>query len=644
MPQPESLPNLQTVESESQLLREMRIAVQSSPNKVATLREFGSRILTSNCSADAFIAEGLQVLYESAYRANSESERERAMKDIENWIHLFQLPKHIVERVGKKVANSKIQNFVTNSTSSSDQNTRATTQQNTTALQQPPMSAPAPTTSLSSNQESNKQISTNSPGALAHRPPSDIVLPEKEIIQIDLDQHCNDINLLRQLSYSMQLVFNSLNFPTVQPALDELGNPVVVIHLRVIRFIFRCKLQDFTRFRAMSGEAVQMGMQYLGIPKPTIIAGLRGVFEVQVPKPEEYWEHCPFTSLLNFDQQRRVVMADPSQPPKFPIGVDLQNTRIYVSFEQPILYAGITRSGKSNLARQILLQVCLKYEPQWVSVIAIDLRLKSFSPFQGLPHLWNGEVITTVERAYQVLHLIAKEYSRRDKIFSAEGVDNIWSYNKRRIEKGLPPMPIWFVVLEEIDTLKYRQTKQFSKEIDDLLEEGTRTTSSNGILWAIGAHTPTEESITTDVRDMCPTRVVLHSTPHASMYIFDEKNSDGKIGSQLVGKGDSWVYYFGRPPVRAQIGFLSENLLQRTVEELKTLYSKVKPAVTDQLKEPVPQLPQLPKKPQATNKTTQTNKQPVQQVVPQATQKPNNPVPAQQQAVEQIVRNMANKT
>lgn len=390
-----------------------------------------------------------------------------------------------------------------------------------------------------------------------------------ELEPVDMAEACTELQSLERLGKAVEVLYREhLGFPSVQymgPAIN---------HLRVIRLIFKCKIADFIKFRNMSSDTVVFGLRYLGIENPAIIPGTNGVFELQIPKPEKFWESLAINKLLDYEG-KTISQYLPVAPPKIPIGVDLQNERVYLDLLQPILYAGMTRSGKSNFARQLILQLMLRYKPEHMCLVLIDLRYKTFAKYKNIPHLWNNEVVTSVERALEVFQVIMDEYRRRDQLFAQAGVDNLWDYNAALQKKGKPMLPIWMVDIEEIDCLKYGQSKQTIEQIDNLIAEGVRTTSGNGILWCIGAHTPTEKSVTTTIRDQCPNRLMFHSMQHASEFIMDVKGKAGQLGTQLVGKGDAWVLYTGRTPLRCQTGLADNECVETLTGLLRNYYQRL---------------------------------------------------------------------
>lgn len=413
-----------------------------------------------------------------------------------------------------------------------------------------------------------KEVQDQAPGVTA---PQTQATAHSEFTQIKLDRDSHDLGLLAQLGHDIQKIYNGLDFKSVQ----FVGPPI--LHLRIIRLMYTCKLEDFVRFSSMSSDKIRFALKYLGIEDPTFCSGLHGQFEIQIPMPERFWRHVQFQELLPFNAQGHVIMADPCKPPVIPVGINMSNQTVQVSLLQPVLYAGATRSGKSNLARLMMLFAALCYDPSHICLVMIDLRIKSFKKFDGLSHLWNGQIITDTQTAIFALKTALEEYKRRDRLFASAGFDNIWEYNEHQKSIGEPLAPTWLIVLEEIDTLKRNQNKETVELLDELMDEGCKTTNSNGIHWLFGVHTATQKTITTHVRDECMTRIVLHCKGHASQYALDDTTIKGKVGEHLVGKGDCWVSYTGRSLERAQVAIVSEAILTNTLEALRNRYQGRKP-------------------------------------------------------------------
>lgn len=560
------------------------------PDKLHALQLAGSWSSTNGITVESFLAETFVALH---FKALTNFHTNQEWKStIDAWRKLLNLTSvdfNKLDSYGEREARRLAQQPQTSASTFIQTNTPTVLQApetvHTVMQNSAPVPMPVPSSAIINRQPDQTAMTpppvrtppVHVPAPTTQINPRPIATDPDDLMTIEIVDALQSEHLLNTLGENIAALYrNFLNFSSVQFV------PNAINHLRVIRLIFKCKLKDFTKFRQMSSDAALMGLKYLGINNATIVPGLHGVFEIQVPKPEAHWESLKFTKLLDYNHSDKTIQfSSPCEPPKLPVGVDLEGNRIYLNFLQPILYAGMTRSGKSNLARQVALQFALRYHPEWISLMLIDMRKKTFAEFNGLPHLWDGRVICSVDEAFHALRLVMNEYKRRDEIFADNGVDSLWAYNKKQIAKRQKPLPIWFINIEEIDTLKYGQGKAVCQELDLLLEEGVRTTSGNGLLWMLGAHTPTEQSITTDVRDQSPTRVLLHSTEHASEFILDRKGVDGKVGANLVGKGDCWIRYMGSPLVRAQLGHVSDEALSSNLDRLKQHYSQFRPSVLD---------------------------------------------------------------
>jgi S-DNA-T family DNA segregation ATPase FtsK/SpoIIIE len=79
-----------------------------------------------------------------------------------------------------------------------------------------------------------------------------------------------------------------------------------------------------------------------------------------------------------------------------------------------VLLAGTTGSGKTALARTMLVSLAMHNTPTDLRLMLIDPKQRGFAPLQGLPHI-EGDVIHSHQAAVDRLRALVAEMERRDR-------------------------------------------------------------------------------------------------------------------------------------------------------------------------------------------------------------------------------------
>ena len=101
------------------------------------------------------------------------------------------------------------------------------------------------------------------------------------------------------------------------------------------------------------------------------------------------------------------------------LGLDEEGTPLLVRMSSPevahALICGTTGSGKTALARTMLLSLALHNAPSALQMVLVDPQGRGFLPLAGLPHLM-VPVVQEVGRAEAVLGKLVAEMERRDRL------------------------------------------------------------------------------------------------------------------------------------------------------------------------------------------------------------------------------------
>jgi len=100
------------------------------------------------------------------------------------------------------------------------------------------------------------------------------------------------------------------------------------------------------------------------------------------------------------------------------LGVDQDGTPLALRLTAPdvahVLLTGTTGSGKTALARTLLISLAMHNRQNQVQIILIDPKGRGFAPLANLPHVLGG-IASTNEEAAARLRWLVKEMERRDR-------------------------------------------------------------------------------------------------------------------------------------------------------------------------------------------------------------------------------------
>lgn len=100
------------------------------------------------------------------------------------------------------------------------------------------------------------------------------------------------------------------------------------------------------------------------------------------------------------------------------LGLDEEGTPLLLRLPSPdvvhVLVAGTTGSGKTALARALLLSLALYNSPETVRLVLVDPKGRGFGPLSALPHVI-GRVAASAEEGVRALAWLVKEMERRDR-------------------------------------------------------------------------------------------------------------------------------------------------------------------------------------------------------------------------------------
>jgi S-DNA-T family DNA segregation ATPase FtsK/SpoIIIE len=324
---------------------------------------------------------------------------------------------------------------------------------------------------------------------------------------------------------------------------------------RLIRFQIATPLG--VKVKQVSGLAEELALS-LGAPSCRVYRD-GGEVQIEVPRADGQTVHL-------LDLCRRLAREGPRGRETVPpitavLGLDQEGVPLLLRLPSPnvahVLLAGTTGSGKTALARTIVVSLALHNSQRALQLVLIDPKGRGFLPLAGLPHLL-VPVVTHADEALAVLRRLVAEMERRD----AEG----------RAEPRL------VVVLDEVADLM----QVGGREMEAVLTRLTQRGREAGLHLVACTQKPAAAVIGSLVKSNFPVRLVGSVTSPE-----DAKVATGMAGTgaeRLLGQGDFVVVAKGQV-TRMQAAYVSveetEELVARLAAQGQALRQLLAPTGTD---------------------------------------------------------------
>lgn len=216
-----------------------------------------------------------------------------------------------------------------------------------------------------------------------------------------------------------------------------------------------------------------------------------------------------------------------------------------------LLVAGQTGSGKSVLLASMLTSMMVYYTPDELEFWLVDPKMVELTVFEE--SIFTKHSVTEAEEVEEMLKEVVNEMNRRYKLFKANKVQNIASYN-RNVESDEKLKRI-VVVIDEYGVLM-ESGNEFKKEFETSLKKLSQLARAAGIHLIICTQSPKADIITTTIRNNLPARIGLKvADSNASGLILD-----GSGCEKLLGKGDMLLKTADTSiPVRCKSPFIEQD-------------------------------------------------------------------------------------
>ncbi len=253
---------------------------------------------------------------------------------------------------------------------------------------------------------------------------------------------------------------------------------------------------------------------------------------VEVPN-----KSCGTIGLKEFLNGAEYINA-PSGSLLFGVGKNVNGGSVYLDLakEAHLLIAGAEGSGKSALVNSMLASFLLKYGPEDLRLVIIDLK-GELSAYNRLPHMMLEKVISDNDKAVKALKWALKETDRRFAIFSELGkngvsVKNIDEYNGGLVKGEQRLCKIIIVINEFGECLKHNL-----KDAESVILRLIQKAHFCGIHLVLSTQNTDEKVLTPSIKCAMPTRIAFRVSSYA-----DAQNILDRGGAEkLLGCGDLYL-------------------------------------------------------------------------------------------------------
>lgn len=231
------------------------------------------------------------------------------------------------------------------------------------------------------------------------------------------------------------------------------------------------------------------------------------------------------------------------------------------SHEPHSLVAGATGSGKSVLIQAILLDIAATNSKDLAQIVLIDPKMGvDYSALEDLPHM-REKIVTTRERATEVLSGLVEEMENRYRLFAAARARDLTTYNA----KTLPELrlPMLFLVHDEF--ADWMLDDGYKGAVSAAVQRLGVKARAAGIHLIFAAQRPDKDVMPMQLRENLGNRLILKVASEATSKIALDRPG----AELLLGKGHLAAKLNGEQGlVFAQAPYLSDEDITLAVEAI----------------------------------------------------------------------------
>lgn len=371
------------------------------------------------------------------------------------------------------------------------------------------------------------------------------------------NQSEENLKMIADLANSFKQACQSYHIELSNIDLEKsvIGSSIIRIYFKLARGQsiqpLRKNLEDIGREMERSGILVQ------SIPNSN---------ELVLDIPKRKRDAVLFSEVID-----QISITSPEQL-RFAVGRTPEGQEVFANLEElpHLLVGGSTGSGKTVFLWTILISLLRTHpDPKDITILLSSSGMEDFVHFENLPHLMNGEVISDVEKATEIItKTVIEEFDRREKILKEAKVSNIVEYNAKYNEK-LSPM---VVIIDEFADLSEQFTtnkdkEEFFKPVKRIAQIGRK----RGIYLVLCTQRPAANLVPTNIKSQIVGRAALRvNDANSSRMILEETGAE-----QLQNKGDMIFKDVNQNLQRLQGYYLSTQELIDYVEDLKSRLRKL---------------------------------------------------------------------
>ncbi|NDZ17784.1 DNA translocase FtsK [Variovorax sp. WS11] len=232
------------------------------------------------------------------------------------------------------------------------------------------------------------------------------------------------------------------------------------------------------------------------------------------------------------------------------------------SHEPHALVAGATGSGKSVLIQALLLDIAATNPKELAQIVLIDPKMGvDYAPLADLPHM-REEIVTTKERATEVLEVLVQEMEDRYRAFAKARTRDLPTYNaKAQVAERLPML---FVVHDEF--ADWMLDDAYKAAVSAAVQRLGVKARAAGIHLIFAAQRPDKDVMPMQLRENLGNRLILKVSSEATSKI----SLDRPGAELLLGRGHLAAKLNGEQGlVFAQAPFLSDQDIEAAVEAIR---------------------------------------------------------------------------
>ncbi|MCD6321760.1 MAG: DNA translocase FtsK 4TM domain-containing protein, partial [Clostridiales bacterium] len=227
-----------------------------------------------------------------------------------------------------------------------------------------------------------------------------------------------------------------------------------------------------------------------------------------------------------------------------------------------MLIAGATGSGKSVAINCIITSILYKSSPEDVKLLMIDPKKVELGNYNGIPHLLIP-VVNNVKKAAGALNWAVTEMTGRYDKFSAAGVRDVDSYNKKMEgTEDVEKMPQILIIIDELADLMAAAPGEVEESICRLAQ----LARAAGMHLIIATQRPSVNVITGLIKANIPSRVAFSVVSQVdSRTIIDMAGAE-----KLLGMGDMLFHPIGlTKPIRVQGAYIGDHEIAKITKFIR---------------------------------------------------------------------------